>query len=114
MTTLHPVLAAVTPTTAILLSFLALAIILVARGIKVVRQAEVMLVERLGKYHRTLTPGIGVLWPILDKTRDISWMTPVKAGTRAATIIKIQDRVDLREAVFDFPQQRVITRDNVV
>ena len=70
-----PVLLAVSPTTAILLSFLVLAIILVARGIKIVRQAEVMLVERLGKFHRMLTPGIKVLWPIIDKPRQVAWMS---------------------------------------
>ena len=115
MTTLAPAaLLAVNPGTAILLSFLALAIILVARGIKIIRQAEVMLVERLGKFHRTLTPGINVLWPIVDKPRESAWMVPARGGPRAGTMIRVQDRLDLREAVLDFPQQQVITRDNVV
>jgi regulator of protease activity HflC (stomatin/prohibitin superfamily) len=107
-------LAEVTPGGAIALSFLLLAIILVARGIKVVRQAEVMLVERLGKYHRTLNPGINVLWPIIDKSRQVAWMSLAKAGNRTMNVIRVHDRIDLREAVLDFPQQRVITRDNVV
>lgn len=109
-----PVLLAVSPTTAILLSFLVLAVILVARGIKIVRQAEVMLVERLGKFHRMLTPGINVLWPIIDRPRQVAWMSSVRSGSRTANVIRILDRLDMREAVLDFPQQRVITRDNVV
>jgi regulator of protease activity HflC (stomatin/prohibitin superfamily) len=105
---------ALAPTTAILLSFLVLAIILVARGIKIVRQAEVMLVERLGKFHRMLSPGLNVLWPIIDRPRQVAWMSSVRSGSRTANLIRVQDRLDMREAVLDFPQQRVITRDNVV
>jgi regulator of protease activity HflC (stomatin/prohibitin superfamily) len=108
------VLLALEPTTAILLSFLVLAIILVARGIKIVRQAEIMLVERLGKFHRMLNPGINVLWPFIDQPRHVAWMTMVRAGGRSGSVIRTSERVDLREAVLDFPQQRVITRDNVV
>ncbi len=111
---MNPVLLAVDPTTAILLSFLVLAVVLVARGIKIVRQAEVMLVERLGKYHRMLTPGINVLWPIIDRPRQLAWLTIVRSGNRTANVVRIQERLDMREAVLDFPQQRVITRDNVV
>ena len=105
---------ALSPTTAILLSFLVLAIILVARGVKIVRQAEIMLVERLGKFHRMLAPGLNVLWPIIDKPRQVAWMSSVRSGSRTANLIRLQDRLDMREAVLDFPQQRVITRDNVV
>ncbi len=109
-----PLLLAVDPTTAILLSFLVLAVILVARGIKIVRQAEVMMVERLGKFHRMLTPGINVLWPIIDQPRQVAWLTIARAGNRTANVIRVNDRIDMRETVLDFPQQRVITRDNVV
>ncbi len=91
-----------------------LAIVLVARGIKVVRQAEVMLIERVGKFHRQLSPGLNVLFPVLDQSRAMSWILPIKSGVRAGNVIRLTDRVDLRETVLDFPQQRVITRDNVV
>jgi regulator of protease activity HflC (stomatin/prohibitin superfamily) len=73
-----------------------------------------MVVERLGKYHRMLTPGINVLVPIFDQPRQVSWLVPVLAGTRTGSISRYRDRFDLRETVMDFPQQRVITRDNVV
>ncbi|MGQ0552415.1 MAG: SPFH domain-containing protein [Planctomycetota bacterium] len=91
-----------------------LAIVLVSKGVKVIRQAEVMIIERLGKYSRTLTPGINVLVPIVDQTRQIAWLTPVVGGARAGNVARNRERIDLRETVMDFPQQRVITRDNVV
>ena len=90
------------------------ALVLIARGIKVVRQAEIMIVERLGKYHKTLVPGINILVPILDKPRQSAWMAPVTMHGRAANIARFSERIDLRETVMDFPEQRVITRDNVV
>jgi regulator of protease activity HflC (stomatin/prohibitin superfamily) len=109
-----PIILAIAPETVILLSFVVLALILVARGIKIVKQAEIMLVERLGKYHRTMDPGINVLWPIIDRPRGVSWLQPAQSGGRAINIIRQRDRLDLREVVLDFPQQRVITRDNVL
>ncbi len=100
--------------TQVLLALLVLAVVLLARGIKIIKQAEVMLIERLGKYHRTITPGINVLIPIIDSPRAVSWILPIRAGARAGNVVRITDRVDLRETVLDFPQQRVITADNVV
>jgi regulator of protease activity HflC (stomatin/prohibitin superfamily) len=98
----------------VLLALLVLAVILLARGIKIIRQAEVMLVERLGKFHRTLSPGLNVVIPILDAPRVMSWILPIRAGHRSGNVVRVTDRVDLRETVLDFPQQKVITRDNVV
>ncbi|RKY19951.1 MAG: SPFH/Band 7/PHB domain protein [Planctomycetota bacterium] len=109
-----PLFLALAPTTVGLLLFVVLALVLVARGIKIVRQAEIMLVERLGKFHRSLEPGLNVLWPIIDKARAVSWMQPAVSGGRSMTVIRMRDRLDLREVVLDFPQQRVITRDNVL
>lgn len=102
------------PTESILLTLVAFVLVLVARGIKVVRQAEVMMVERLGKYHATLPPGINVLWPIFDKPRPVAWLQTAAGQGRGGTVVRLRDRVDLREVVLDFPQQRVITKDNVL
>ena len=110
-----PQLAALAPETVILLTFVVLALVLVARGIKIIKQAELMVVERLGKFHRTMSPGINVLWPIIDKPRELAWLVSARGGGgRLGTVVRMRDRLDLREVVFDFPQQRVITRDNVV
>ncbi|MCB9899064.1 MAG: paraslipin [Planctomycetes bacterium] len=109
-----PILLAVDPKLIITSTLVVLALVLVARGIKVVQQAEVMMVERLGKFHRMLDPGINVLWPIVDKSRQVAWMVPITMGGRSVNVARMRDRIDLREVVIDFPQQRVITRDNVV
>ncbi|HBF23555.1 MAG TPA: hypothetical protein DDW23_07065, partial [Planctomycetes bacterium] len=99
----------------ILLSILVFVILLAIRGLQVVRQAEVMIVERLGKYHRTLIPGINVIWPFIDRGRSIAWRSgALDSKGRRVTRTIIASRVDLREQVFDFPEQQVITRDNVV
>jgi regulator of protease activity HflC (stomatin/prohibitin superfamily) len=104
----------VEPTTIIVIALVFFAIVLVAKSIKVVRQAEVMIVERLGRYKKTLTPGINIVMPIIEQTRPIAWMAPITVSGRAANVARFNDRIDLRESVMDFPEQRVITRDNVV
>jgi regulator of protease activity HflC (stomatin/prohibitin superfamily) len=70
-----------------------LAIILVVISIRIVPQANSGVVERLGKYHRTLGPGLNLLVPGIDRLRPL---------------------VDLREKVVSFPPQPVITEDNLV
>jgi len=69
------------------------AVALVASTIKVVPQAHARIVERLGRYHRTLNAGLAFVIPVVDKVRS---------------------RVDLREQVVSFPPQPVITEDNLV
>src|SRR6266571_6104083 len=89
-------------------------LILVSRGIRVVQQAQTIVIERLGRYHRTLHSGINLILPIIDKARAIDWrftqVTP--AGDMFVRRYKT-DKIDLREAVYDFPRQSVITKDNV-
>jgi len=102
------------PVQIILVTLSVLGLVMLARGVKVVKQAEVVMVERLGKYHRMLQPGINVLWPVVDQPRQVAWLTPARMGGRTVNIMRLADRIDMREVVLDFPQQRVITRDNVV
>jgi regulator of protease activity HflC (stomatin/prohibitin superfamily) len=98
------------------------AIALVKKGIVIVPQAEARVVERLGKYHRTLYSGVNYIVPGLDKTKKISWeFIEVKeegtAGTKPRTRTVVRpaktDKIDLREHALDFPAQDVITKDNV-
>jgi regulator of protease activity HflC (stomatin/prohibitin superfamily) len=80
-----------------------------------IQQAEVVVVERLGKFHRILKPGIHFLIPFIDNPRKISW-TYFKEDLRTKTLhrfVEMIERIDLREAVYDFPKQNVITKDNV-
>ena len=69
------------------------AIVLVLSSVKIVPQARARLVERLGRYHRTLNAGLSLVIPFIDR------LTP---------------RIDLREQVVSFPPQPVITEDNLV
>ncbi|NLO44084.1 MAG: paraslipin, partial [Candidatus Cloacimonetes bacterium] len=98
----------------LVLAFAFLVVIFIARGIIVVRQAEVVIIERLGKYHRTLPSGLHLIIPIFDKTRPVHWRYN-KSDYRGNVIVvqKIENRIDLRETVYDFPRQNVITADNV-
>jgi regulator of protease activity HflC (stomatin/prohibitin superfamily) len=64
-----------------------------ARTVRIVPQARARVVERLGRYHRTLTPGLALVMPFIDRLRPL---------------------IDLREQVVSFPPQPVITEDNLV
>lgn len=71
----------------------AIVLAVLSRTVRVVPQASVFVIERLGRYSRTLEPGIHVLMPVMDKVRR---------------------RIDIREQVVGFPPQAVITKDNLV
>jgi regulator of protease activity HflC (stomatin/prohibitin superfamily) len=87
--------------------------IFVISGIKIVKQAEVIVVERLGKYNRTLQSGVNVILPFFERPRKIAWRY-VKQDLQGHNIVLTleRDRIDLRETLYDFPKQSVITKDN--
>lgn len=91
------------------------AVIILVKGVRIVPQAMVIVVERLGKYHKTLQSGFNLIIPIIDKPRemDIKTMRQMYDGRKMAITSRIS-LIDLREAVHDFPKQNVITKDNVV
>ena len=90
-------------------------IILIGSGIKIVQQSQTMIIERLGKYQKTLNSGINIIFPVIDKPRTIFWrFSRMDYEGRVFAVNRAVNRIDLREAVFDFPKQNVITRDNVV
>jgi len=68
-------------------------IVILARTIRIIPQAQAGVVERLGRYSRTLTPGLTLVVPFVDRIRSV---------------------IDLREQVVSFPPQPVITEDNLV
>lgn len=92
----------------------ALAVVYVIKGIIIVQQAEVVIIERLGKFEKILQPGINFIFPILEAPRGMNWKVTQKGldGT-TYSYIKEKTRIDLRESVYDFPRQNVITKDNV-
>ncbi len=89
-------------------------IIYIAKGILIVQQQEVMIIERLGKYEKTLESGLNFIIPILEAPRGMAKRVTQRGldGT-VYSYSKEVSRIDLRETVFDFPRQNVITKDNV-
>ena len=68
-------------------------LVVIVRSIRIIPQATAGVVERLGRYHKTLMPGLNILVPFIDRVRPL---------------------IDMREQVVSFPPQPVITEDNLV
>jgi len=84
--------------------FVAIVMLIIAiKTIRIVPQATVMLVERLGRFDRVASSGLNILIPFLDRPRAYYW-TNSRSGLTS---------IDLREQYIDLPPQPVITRDNV-
>jgi regulator of protease activity HflC (stomatin/prohibitin superfamily) len=80
--------------TLIVLGVIALVVLVtIAQGVRIVPQARAGIVERLGRYHRTLDAGLALVVPYVDRVKPL---------------------IDLRETVVSFPPQPVITEDNLV
>lgn len=93
---------------------IALAIVFVSKGVIIVQQAEVVIVERLGKFDRILQSGFNFIIPIIEAPRAIDWKVTQKGFDGSTySIVQKRTKIDLREAVYDFPRQNVITKDNV-
>ena len=94
----------------VLLGILAFIVIaLVAAGVKVVPQSETRVIERLGRFHAVLPPGVNIIWPFIDKPKMVYTRSMVGNYARIVSTSVI----DLREQVYEFPSQQVITKDNV-
>ncbi|MGQ0542020.1 MAG: SPFH domain-containing protein [Blastocatellia bacterium] len=88
----------------IFLIFLGIALLTVAwKTIKIVPQSSVLLIERLGRFHRVAASGLNIIVPFFESPRAVYW-TNVRPGITS---------IDLREQYIDLPPQPVITRDNV-
>ena len=90
-----------------------IAIIYVLMGFTIVQQSETRVVERLGKYDRTLQSGINFILPIIDRARPIYSRYERASIDGTIVVTRLSDKIDLREQVYDFPKQSVITKDNV-
>lgn len=91
------------------------AIIIVSAGVKVVPQSETKVIERLGRFHSVLGPGLNIIWPFIDKPKVV-YTRRIETAIGGRTIVRMSQSssIDLREQVYDFPSQQVITRDNVM
>jgi len=102
------------PVYIIILVLIILAITLVAKAIRVVPQSETRVIERLGRFHSVLPPGLSFIVPFIDRPKDI-YTRRIQTLPSGHQIIRLtlSPIIDLREQVYDFPSQQVITRDNV-
>lgn len=90
-------------------------IFLIARGVRIIQQSEAMVIERFGKYRTTLNAGFNIIIPVFDKPREIifRFSRELPDGNKYVQFMK-KERIDMRETVYDFPKQNVITKDNVM
>lgn len=79
--------------TVVIFALLVLAAITIGLGVRIVPQGSKHVVQRLGKYHKTLPPGLNIIIPYVDT---------------------VAYRISTKDIVLDIPSQEVITRDNVV
>src|SRR4051794_34009837 len=77
----------------VVLAVLFVIVVVIVRAVRIIPQARAGVVERLGRYQRTLQPGLALLVPFVDRLKPL---------------------IDLREQVVSFPPQPVITEDNLV
>lgn len=105
MSTLSIVLAAIV---------VVLTIVIISAGVKVVPQSETRVIERLGRFHSVLSPGLNFIIPFIDRPKTI-YMRRVESSVGGRPLVRLSATtvIDLREQVYDFPSQQVITRDNV-
>ena len=90
-----------------------LAIVIISAGVKVVPQSETRVIERLGRFHSVLSPGLNFIIPFVDRPKIIYTRRTDTVGGRSYVRTVATNVIDLREQVYDFPSQQVITRDNV-
>ena len=88
-----------------LLAIVVLAVIFVKMTVVIIPQSETRIIERLGKYYATLKPGINIIIPFIDRPKNV--VTMLHGRYVYSSVI------DLREQVFDFARQNVITKDNI-
>jgi regulator of protease activity HflC (stomatin/prohibitin superfamily) len=96
---------------AVLVAFVAA----VAKGaFKIIGQAEVMVIERLGRFNRLARSGFNILIPFIERPKsiDVRYFEADPGGVKRITAGSTS-RIDLREQVLNFPSQPVITKDNV-
>ncbi len=80
-------------------------IVFAKMALVIIPQSETKIIERLGRYHATLQPGINLIVPFIDRAKEIVVLNRGR--------YQYSTSIDLREQVYDFDKQNVITKDNV-
>jgi regulator of protease activity HflC (stomatin/prohibitin superfamily) len=81
------------------------AIVLIKKTLVIIPQSETKIIERLGRYHSTLEAGVNFIIPVVDSAKNIVVLNHGRYSYSST--------IDLREQVYDFPSQNVITKDNI-
>ena len=89
----------------VVISLVVWAVVFVKMAIVIIPQSETRIIERLGKYFATLEPGINIIIPFIDSAKSI---VTIERGRYVYS-----SAIDLREQVYDFDKQNVITKDNI-
>ena len=90
--------------TYVLIAIVILVILFAKMALVIIPQSETKIVERLGRYYATLRPGINIIIPFIDRAKSIVVLNHGR--------YQYSTTIDLREQVYDFPKQNVITKDN--
>ncbi len=80
-------------------------VVVIKKAIVIISQSETKIIERLGKYNKTLEPGLNIIFPFIDEAKNVI--------IRKNGVYRYSNTIDLREQVMDFDKQNVITKDNV-
>ena len=89
----------------VLIAIIICVVIFAKMALVIIPQSETKIVERLGRYYATLQPGINLIIPFIDRAKSIVVLHHGR--------YMYSTTIDLREQVYDFPKQNVITKDNV-
>ena len=92
-------------TTYVLIAVVILVLVFAKKALVIIPQSETQIIERLGKYYATLKPGVNLIIPFIDRAKTFITMS------RGRYIYS--NSIDLREQVYDFDRQNVITKDNI-
>ena len=91
--------------TYLIIAAILLAFVFVKKSLVIIPQSETKIIERLGKFRAILKPGVNIIIPFVDKAKNI-----VRMANRRYSY---SNTIDLREQVYDFDKQNVITKDNI-
>ena len=89
----------------VLIVIVVLVVVFAKMALVIIPQSETRIIERLGRYYATLKPGINIIIPFIDRSKEIVVLTRGRYAYSSS--------IDLREQVYDFPSQNVITKDNI-
>ncbi len=89
----------------VLIAVVVLVAVILKKSLVIISQSETKIIERLGKYYATLKPGVNIIIPFIDRAKEI---VALHNGRYVYT-----SNIDLREQVYDFDRQNVITKDNI-